>query len=58
MNEWLKSIQFHQSRKSAQPEGEHKKVLVKIYTSLNGSPEATPFAAPVTCDMIGNQIAV
>jgi len=58
MHEWLKSIQFHQSRKSAQPEGNTKKVLVKIYTNLDGSPEATPFAAPVTCDMIGNQVAV
>jgi len=58
MHEWLKSIQFHQSKKCAHPEGEHKMVLVKIYTSLDGSPEATPFAAPVTCDMISNQVAV
>jgi len=58
MHERLKSIQFHQPRNSAQPGGEHKMVLVKIYTSLDGSPEATPFATPVTCDMIGNQVAV
>jgi len=35
-----------------------KKVVVKIYISLDGSPKATPFATPVTCDMIGNQVAV
>jgi len=35
MHEWLKSIQFHQSRKSAQPEGEHKKGAGKnLYISM------------------------
>jgi len=42
MHERLKSIQFHQSRNSAQPEGEHKMVLVKIYSSLDGSPRPHP----------------